>query len=325
MNIFKIVAVSLIGIVILLWLSISFYLIHQPKEKFIQGQIEANSYSVSSKVAGRIDEMFVKKGDYVKNGDLIYTIKSPELEAKIKQAKAGYEAAKALSDEASKSARVETLTSTKDMYMAAKALAELAQKTYNRIQNLYDSGVVSLQKRDEAEANFKSAKFNENTAYQQYQIALNGATKDTKIAARQKKLAALGTLDEVQSYADDMQAIAPISGEVSNVLIHQNELAPSGFPVVSIIDTNDMYLRFHITEDKLQNFTKNSEFEAFIPALDKNVKFKVSYISVMGEFATWKAAKEKNSYDMKSYEVEAKTINKVENLRVGMSVLIKES
>ncbi len=324
MKAFKIISISIIIIIIGIWLVFSFYLAHKPKPSFIQGQIEATQYSISSKVAGRINEIFVKKGDLIKEGDLAYTIFSPELDAKIKQAKAGYEAAKALSQETNNGARIESIESAKDIYQAAKAMAELAEKTYTRIQNLYDSGVVSLQKRDEAETNYKSAKFNENTAYQQYKIALDGATKETKEALRQKELAALGTLDEVESYAKDAQAFSPISGEVSNILLHTNELAPSGFPVVLVIDTNNAYLKFSVREDKLQNFKVNSEFEGFIPALNKNAKFKVKYISLLGEFATWKAANKDKEYDMKSYEIEADFVDRIEDFRVGMSVLIPQ-
>lgn len=320
----KIISIGVIIGAIFVWLIVSFYLAHKPKETFVQGQIEATQYSISSKVAGRIDELFVKKGDFIKQGDLAYTIKSPELEAKIKQAQAGYEASKALREETNKGARIETIESAKDVYMAAKSMAELAEKTYLRVQNLYDNGVVSLQKRDEAETNFKSAKFNENTAYQQYKIALDGATEETKEAVKQKELAALGTLDEVQSYAKDTQAFSPISGEVSNILLHANELAPSGFPVVLVLDTQSMYLRFALTEDKLLDFKVGSEFEAFVPALNQNVLFKVRYISVLGDYATWKAANKKDSYDMKSYEIQADIATKVEGLRVGMSVLVPQ-
>ena len=322
MKALKIISIIALGMIILGWVGVSFYIAREKKPEFIQGQIEAPSYTVSSKVAGRIEEIFVKKGDIVKKGDLIYNVYSPELEAKIFQAKAGYEGAKSLSKETSGSVRIETLNSAKETYLAAKALADLASKTYTRINNLYSSGVVSLQRKDEAEANYKSAKSNENTAYQQYQLALNGANKEMKNATKQKELAALGTLDEVQSYAKDAQAFSPIDGEVSNILLHKSELSPSGFPVVLITDVNNMYARFHITENKLKDYKINNEFEAFIPALGENIRFKVRYISLMGDFATWKDSKE--SYDMKSYEVEADVVSSVKNLRIGMSVLIKK-
>ncbi len=319
----KITAVFAILVAIVAWLGYSFYTAHKPKEVFIQGQIEATQYSISSKIAGRVNELFVKKGDFIKENDLAYTIHSPELEAKIEQAKANYEGAKALRIEADKGTRAQTIQSAKEVYLAAKSMAELAEKTYTRVQNLYDSGVVSLQKRDEAETNFKSAKFNANTAYQQYKLALEGATKETKEAVKQKERAAKGMLTEVQSYAKDTQAFSPVSGEVSNVLIHKNELSPSGFPVVLVLDMKNAYLRFSVTEDRLEEFQVGSEFSAFIPALQKDGRFKVRYISPMGEFATWKATNRKNSYDMKSFEVEANIIDEIENLRAGMSVLIK--
>lgn len=323
-NLFKVVSIGIIIAIIVIWLIFSFYLAHKPKSSFLQGQIEATQYSISSKVAGRVSEIFVKKGDFIKEGELAYTIFSPELDAKIKQAQAGYKAAQALSEETNKGVRIESVESAKDLYEAAKAMAELAEKTYIRIQNLYDSGVVSLQKRDEAETNYKSAKSNEDVAYQQYKIALDGATKETREALKQKELAALGTLDEVESYAKDTQAFSPISGEVSNILLHTNELAPSGFPVVLVVDIDNAYLRFSIREDKLEKFKIGSEFEGFIPALNKNAKFKVRYIALLGEFAVWKAANKDKSYDMKSYEVEASFVEKIDDFRVGMSVLISQ-
>ncbi len=319
----KIITVGVILAAIVVWLGFSFYTAHKPKEVFIQGQIEATQYSISSKIAGRVNEIFVKKGDLIKENDLAYTIHSPELEAKIAQAKANYEGAKALRIEADKGTRTQTIQSAKEVYEAAKSMADLAEKTYTRVQNLYDSGVVSLQRRDEAETNFKSAKNNANTAYQQYKLALEGATKETKEAVKQKELAAKGMLNEVQSYAKDTQAFSPVSGEVSNVLLHKNELSPSGFPVVLVLDLKNAYLRFSVTEDRLNEFQVGSEFSAFIPALQKEGRFKVRYISPMGEFATWKATNRKNSYDMKSFEVEANITSEIENLRAGMSVLIK--
>lgn len=323
MRIVKIVAIVAILMLIVAWLGFSFYTAHKPKEVFIQGQIEATQYSISSKIAGRIDEIFVKKGDFIKENELAYTISSPELEAKIAQAQANYKAAKAVRIEADKGSRVQTIESAKEVYLAAKSMAELAEKTYMRVQNLYDSGVVSLQKRDEAETNFKSATNNANTAYQQYKLALEGATSETKEAVKQKEIAAKGMLNEVQSYAKDSQAFSPISGEVSNVLLHKNELSPSGFPVVLVLDMENAYLRFSVTEDRLEDFKLDSEFIAYIPSLKKDVKFKVRYISPMGEFATWKATNRQNSYDMKSFEIEANILDDIKDLRVGMSVLIK--
>ncbi|PAF48930.1 hypothetical protein BKH41_04700 [Helicobacter sp. 12S02232-10] len=319
----QILLVGIFGLGILIWLGITFYLAYKPKPQILQGQIGAREYSVSSKLAGRIDQVFVKKGDKVKKGDLIYTIKSPELEAKLTQAEAGYEAAKAVSDETQKGARVETIVSARDLWESSKAMADLAEKTYKRIQGLYDNGVASLQRRDEAYAAYKSAKYNESTAYQQYKIALDGASAETKKAAAEKERAAEGQVNEVKAYIKDVEAYSPIDGEVSNILLYSGELSPSGFPVVLVVDIKDAWLKLSIPESYLENFQVGQKFQGYIPALGKNVNFKVNYVSVMGDFATWKATSSTESYDMKSFEIEAKPIGEIEGLRVGMSVVVK--
>lgn len=307
---------------VILWLIISFIRAYQPQEELIYAQVQAREYAISSKVAGRVENIFVKKGDMLQKGDLVYSIYSPELNAKVQQAKAGYEAAKAISTETEQGARIETIQSAKDVWQGAKTMAQLAKSTYERIESLYKDGVVSQQRRDEAYTSFMSAKHNENAAYQQYKIALDGASSETKAAAKAKEDAAAGQVTEVESYALDTQAIAPASGEVSNILLHEGELASSGFPVVLMIDINDAWISFAIKETSLKDFPKGSTFKGFIPALNKEVDFKVTFVSVMGDFATWRATSAQKGYDIKTFNIEATPINAIDGLRVGMSVLI---
>ena len=285
----SIVLIAVSFVIIVVWLVAVFYRAYIPKKQIFQGQISAREYSVSSKLAGRIDKILVHRGDVVKKGDVVFTIKSPELEAKLTQAQAGYEAAKALNEEVHSGARSETIQSARDVWQAASAQAKLAQKTYKRIQQLYDDGVMSLQRRDEAFAAYESAKYNENTTYQQYKLALSGTRDEAKKAAIEKEKAALGQVKEVEAYVKDIEALAPANGEVSNILVHSGELAPSGFPVVMLLDLNDSWLRLNVTENHLQRFQKGNTFKGFIPALNKYVDFRVTYISVVGDFATWKA------------------------------------
>ena len=66
----------------------------------------------------------------------------------------------------------------------------------------------------------------------------------------------------------------------------------------------------------------DKEFYVKIPALgDKKIKVKVNYISVLGNFATWRATKAKGDFDMKTFEVRAVPVEPVEDLRAGMSAI----
>ncbi|GEA52139.1 membrane protein [Vibrio inusitatus NBRC 102082] len=312
-----VVAIALVGLV-----GYGFYEAYKPQPIRIQGQMTAQQYSISSKVPGRIDTINVKSGDNIKVGDLIFTIYSPEIEAKLEQAKAGQEAAGALAQEAENGARVQQIAASRDQWRKAKAAAELMEKTYRRVDNLYQDGVVAEQKRDETFTQWQAAKYTQNAAYQMYLLAQEGARTETKKAASEKARMAAGAVAEVEAYAADTQIESWFNGEVSQVLLHSGELAPQGFPVVTVIDTQDSWAVFNVREDLLQHFEKGSEISAFVPALDKDVRFRIAHISVMGDFATWRATDSSQGFDLRTFEVEARPIEEPEQFRIGMSVVL---
>ncbi|TKE96083.1 biotin/lipoyl-binding protein [Vibrio kanaloae] len=314
---------SLVGIGIIGWVGYSFYQAYQPQPVKLQGQIDAQQYSISSKVPGRIDQVFVRKGDSVEKGELIFSLLSPEIDAKLEQAKAGQKAAGALAKEAENGARSQQIQAAKDQWLKAKAAANLMNKTYQRVNNLYNDGVVAEQKRDEAKTQWQAAKYTESAAFQMYQLAQEGARDETKVAAAQKALMAAGAVAEVEAYAKDTQIHSWFSGEVAQVLLSSGELAPQGFPVVTVIDTQDAWAVFNVREDMLKHFEKGTQFEAYLPALDKSLTFKVTHIAVMGDFATWRSTDAAQGFDLRTFEVEARPVDTDETLRMGMSLVIE--
>jgi len=325
MRIFRTTIVFVIFAAIVAWLSYTFWLAYQPKPVRMQGQIEAQQYNISSKIPGRIDEVKVKKGDTVEKGQLIFTILSPEIDAKLMQAKAGKDAAEALAEQVYTGARKEQIEVARDKWQQAKAAADLMEKTFERIDNLYEAGVVAEQKKDEAETKLKGARFAENGALQMYKMSQEGAREGTKKAATGKAQMAAGAVTEVEVYAADMQISSWNSGEVTQILLQSGELAPQGFPVVTIIDMNDAWAVFHVREDRLADYKKGSEFGATIPALgDATYRFKVDHVAVMGDFATWRATDGDKGFDMRTFEIEARPVVSIEGLRAGMSVLIEK-
>ena len=316
--------VWMVPALVLTTLALAFWWAYRPAPERLQGQIEAQSYSVSSKVPGRIESVVVEKGQSLAKGALAFTIVSPELEAKLQQAKAGEAAAGALAQEAENGARAQQIAAAKDQWLKAKSAAQLYQKTFARVDNLYREGVVSLQKRDEAQTRWQTAQLTQNAAWQQYQLALEGARAEQKLAAREKAKMAAGAVAEVQAYTAELQVLTPAAGEVTQVLLQSGELAPQGFPVVMLTDMNDAWALFHVREDRLKDFPMGSEFSARIPALgDKPYRFRVSHVAVLGDFATWRATDSQQGFDMRSFEVEARPVEPIPQLRVGMSVLLE--
>ncbi|GIC23424.1 HlyD family secretion protein [Vibrio cholerae] len=319
----KTTLMTLTAVAVVGWIGYRFYQAHQPEPVTLQGQIESQQYSISSKVPGRIDQVLVRKGDQVEKGQLIFTLLSPEIDAKLEQAIAGQKAAGALAQEAENGAREQQIQAAKDQWLTAKAAADLAEKTYLRVNNLYNDGVVSEQKRDEAQTQWQAAKYTESAALQMYELAKEGAREETKQAAFEKARMAAGAVAEVEAYAADTKIQSWFDGEVSQVLMHSGELAPQGFPVVTVVDTQDTWAVFNVREDLLKHFTQGVQFTAYLPALDKSIEFKVTHVAVMGDFATWRSTDATQGFDLRTFEVEARPVTPTEGLRMGMSVVVK--
>ena len=146
--------------------------------EIIQGQVEVSEYRVSSKVPGRILEIRVKEGDFVKAGDTLAILDAPEVRAKMEQARSAESAAAAVEQKAQNGARQEQIQAAYQVMQQARAGLEIAEKSYQRVQRLYDEGVMSAQKRDEAYANFKAMEAQAKAAESQYELARNGARRE---------------------------------------------------------------------------------------------------------------------------------------------------
>jgi len=321
-KILLVISALIIGLIF--WVGTTFYKAYQPKPLSLQGDIDAQTYNISSKVPGRISQIDVKKGDIVKVGDFIFSISSDEVKAKLKQAKASKNAAEAIKDKADSGARKEEIEAAYNQYQKAKAAEDLMKTTYARVKKLYDEGVLSEQKHDEVYTKYKASKYTTNAAKQLYIMAKEGARSEDKKAALAKEEVYAGKVDEVEAYIKELNLYSFHNGEVTSVLIHEGELAPTGFPVVTLTDMSDSWARFTVREDLLKKFKKGSKFKVKIPALsEKTYEYEVTYISVMGSFATWKSPQAGKGFDMKSFEVHMRPIKPIKDLRVGMSVLLE--
>lgn len=289
----------------------------------IQGQVEVSEYRVSSKVPGRILEIRVKEGDYVNVGDTLAILDAPEVRAKMTQAQSAENAAAAMDEMANNGARQEQVRGAFAVLQQAKAGLEIAQKSYNRVQRLYDEGVMTAQKRDEAFANYKALEAQVKAAQSQYDMARNGARSEEKKAAAAQVNRAKGAVAEVNSYIHETMQIAQMAGEVSDVYPKVGELVGTGSPIMSVSLMNDIWGIFNVREDQLNGMKVGSIVTAFVPAFKKEIRMKVYYIKDQGSYAVWKATKSNGQYDLKTFEVKARPIDKLEGLRPGMSLILK--
>ncbi len=312
------VVIAAVGIVAV----VGIFAIHEPKE-MITGEVDASEYRVSNKVPGRIDTLYVHEGDRVKAGDTLAHICSPQVEAKMMQAEAVKNAASAQSRKAKGGARDQQKQMAYQVWQKAKAAVEVYKKSYDRVKGLYEKGVVSAQKYDEVEAQYKVAQADCAAAEQQYLMAQEGAQREDIDAAAALVGRASGAVAEVQSYLDDSYLIAPCDGEVVALFAKLGDLIGTGSPVVSILDINDSWMVFAVREDLLKDINTGSTIQVRIPALgEQTYPCTVRRVQAMASYATWRATKTNGQYDVKSFDVKVVPQTPIAGLKPGMTAII---
>ena len=295
----------------------------RPEETLIQGESEAAEYRVSGKVPGRIEMYFYEEGDMVKKGDTLVAIYSPEVEAKKEQALAARDMAQAVNEKAKNGAQREQITGAYQLYQKAKAGEEIYRKSYERVQRLFEKGVVSEQKRDEVQAEYKAAVATVRAAKSQYDMALAGARKEDKAAAEAQVARVDAVLKEVAAAEAERYLLSPCDGEVSEMFPKIGELVGQGSPVMSIVDMSDVWFTFAVREDMLHDFAMGSVIEVRIPALgDTRYPLTVTHVKAMGTYATWRTTKQNGGYDVRTFDVKCRPMNTIPNLRPGMTALV---
>lgn len=290
----------------------------------LQGQIEATEIRISGKLPGRIDTFLVKEGQYVKAGDTLVVINSPEAQAKYQQANALENVARFQHQKIDKGTRKQIVATMLQLWNKSKSDLALAQTTYTRIEALYKDSVVTSQRRDEVKALYDAAVAGERAAWNQYQMALDGAQIQDKESALSLVNAAQGTVDEVASLLQDARLTAPEAGQISTIFPKRGELVGAGMPIMNLVVLSDVHVVLNVREDRLPYFPMGGTFRADVPAIaKKNIEFKINYVSPLGSFATWKSTKQTGSYDLRTFQIHALPVGAVEGLRPGMSVLVE--
>ena len=245
----------------------------------LQGQIEATEIRISGKLPGRIDSFLVEEGEWVKAGDTLVVINSPTIEAKYRQVNALEQVAQEQNKKIDAGTRRQIIATARQLWNKTQSDLTLAQTTYRRVLTLYKDSVVTEQRKDEVEAMYKAAQAAERAAYQQYQMAVDGAQSEDRAAARSLVDAARSTVDEVSALLVDSKLIAPEDGQIATIFPKRGELVAPGTPIMNLIVMNDVHAVLNIREDLMPQFKIGGTFKADVPALDKkDIEFRIYYI-----------------------------------------------
>lgn len=309
-------------IIVVLIVACGLWLATRPPRPMIQGMVDTDQIQVGAKVPGRLEALAVHEGDHVKAGQLLFVLSSPELDAKMAQVQAQQAAAESQALKARNGAQTEDIQSARSAWQAAEANAALAAKTSARVGNLYDEGVVSLQKRDEATAAARATSNAAAAARAQYEKAFGGARPEDIKSAESLAAQAEAGVREVAALQAELRITAPVTGEISRRNANVGEVVPPTLPVISMFEPDKLWVSLNVRENQFHGLKVGQTLSGTVPALDhQRIDFTIYYIAPLGDFATWRATRESSGYDIKTFEVRVRPSQTPEALRPGMSVL----
>lgn len=308
-------------IVVVVIVGVGLWLASRPGPEQIQGMVEADSVNVATKALARVDRLLVDEGARVKAGQVLATLSSPELGNAERQAQGALDTARALDAVAQAGARSEDVGSLRAIWQSAQAAANLGATSSRRADMLYAEGVIAAQRRDEAHAARDSSRMSAEAARLQYEKALAGTrSEDKQAAAAQVRIAQAG-LSTARSLMTETRLVSPIDGEVSRKMLQPGEIVSPVLPAYQVIDIDHPRVEITVRESQYAGVRPGRILVGHVPALNRDVRFRVTHIAPEAAFATVRATRQSSGYDVRAFGVQLQPVARVADLRPGMSVL----
>ena len=293
----------------------------QPQPLLVQGEAAATRVDIAARVSGRVGARPVNRGDNVAVGQTLFEIENPELLAKLREAEAALTVANANLANIEAGTRAEDIAQRKAALDSATADLALAQKTYDRVSQLAKSGNTPLARLDEATNSLQVAQRGKEQAESAYQEAVTGATPEQREIARAGVAKAQASIATIRAQVDELTVKAPIAGQVYQIGSELGEYVSPGVPLLSLVELNDIWLRFDLREDLVKNLKVGDRFQVRVPAIgDRPIAVEIKLIAAKGEYAGGRSTRATGDFDLRTFEVRAYPAVPTPELRPGMSV-----
>ncbi len=311
-----VVAVTIVAIV-----AISLWYLVQPQPLLVQGEADGTRIDIAARVDGRVLELPVDRGQNVTAGQVLVTIDNPELLTRLKEAEAAKAVALADHKRIEVGTRAEVVASRRAALAAAEANARLAEQTYDRTKQLTTRDFASVQKLDEATATLDVARRSQQQAKLALEEAIAGYTAEERGVAQAAVVKADAAITTLKAEVAELTVKSPRAAQVYNRSAEVGEFVSPGVPLLSLVDLSDVWLRFDLREDLVKGLKVGDRFEVRAPALgNKPITVAVRTIATRGEYAGWRATRATGDFDLRTFEVRAYPVDRIPDLRPGMSV-----
>ena len=248
----------------------------------LTGIVTTDEVIVGPEIQGRLQQLFVREGDTVTNGELLAVIQPQEQRANLNY-----------------------FTSSQHQSVAqlaqAKADLENARLNFNRIAGLYSNNVESVETYDQARTTYDSA--------------------TAAVAALDSQIQAAGAQEErARVQLGYTQIRAPVTGIVDTRVALQGEVLNSGQAIVTLINQDDLWVRADVEESYIDRIHLGDKLPVTLPsgAVREGTVF---YRGADADYATQRDVS-RTKRDIKTFEIRLRCDNQDRALAVGMTAYV---
>jgi HlyD family secretion protein len=315
----------IVGLVVAAVAGLSIWYLVRPEPLLVQGEVDATRLDIAARVDGRVADIPVVRGQNVAAGAVLVRIDNPETLAKHEQALAAKVVAEAQLANINAGTRAEVIAARKAALERAQAGVILAQKTFDRVQQLAEHGNAPQARLDQATDTLQASERAVDQAKSAYDQAVNGYTREEREIAVANVQKAIADMTAVQAIIDQMVVYAPVASQVYKRNVEPGEYVSPGVPLITLIDLADMWIHFDLREDLVKSLKVGDRFGVRIPALgNRHINVEVRLIATKGEYTSWRATRATGDFDLRTFSIRAYPVDKVPELRPGMSAYMDE-
>lgn len=253
------------------------------------GRIEATEIDVATKTPGRINDILVREGDFVRAGQVLANMDTDVLKAQLREAEAQLQRALISIETAQSKVRQRSAEKTAAVAVVAQRRAELdaAQRRFARTRELASKGVAAVQTLDDDRARFENAKAAVSAAQAQSAAAdaAIGTARSEVVDARSQVEAERATIQRIQADIDDSQLRSPVDGRVQYRVAEPGEVLSAGGRVLNLVDLSDVYMTFFLPTEQAGRVGLGAEVRVVLDAAPQYViPANVSFVADVAQF-----------------------------------------
>ncbi|MFJ5483682.1 HlyD family secretion protein [Pectobacterium actinidiae] len=262
-----------------------------PGEGFVNGngRIEATEIDIATKLAGRVEDIFVREGDFVTTGQALARMQVQTLQAQRDEAVAAQEEARHAIAAAQAQVAQRRSDVSAQQAVVSQRHAELvaAKRRLARSDTLAREGAASQQELDDDRASMRSIEA-ALVAAQAQALALEAAVTAAKAqhtGAQSRLVATQASVARIDADLADSELKSPRDGRVQFRVAQPGEVLAGGGRLLNLIDLSDVYMTFFLPETVAGRVALGSEVRIVLDVAPQTpIPATVSFVSSTAQF-----------------------------------------